>query len=110
MIAGERHDQLRQGVIEWVNEELRLHRSFVSVALFGMHVASGSPFLSTLRSQMRARICIAEFVGVRRPAELSNLRRAQIAFKVRTEHNENFNFLEHVSDMHMCINRPSGRP
>ena len=122
MCLGDRHYDLRQQVIDWVEQELQYHSHFCSTALFGMHVAryggatldlpnltltchearltgsrsyqrwyklriisryrSGSPFLSTLRSQPRARLTIAEFVGVRNKAEILHLQRAQLGFKV----------------------------
>ena len=58
--------QLRRSLVNWAADQLTLHETFWRVALFGMHVSSGSPQLSKLRSIQSARELVADYVGVKR--------------------------------------------
>ena len=58
--------KLRHSLVNWAADQLTLHETFRRVALFGMHVSSGSPQLSKLRSYQSARELVADYVGVKR--------------------------------------------
>ena len=61
---------------------LQAHYAFCTAFLFGCHIASFSPHLSSLRNIPTARILVAEYAGIAVGPSLRALRRQSIALRM----------------------------